>query len=178
MTDKEKLQRLFDAALKDPSIPTGHTPKRAFPVTKLNAVPVPAATTESETFHRPTNTIPFLPVADLRTDAPQETSRPTMANVLDYAANAELVALMDEQRERKTRKHRMMTLGVAALALLGLTAGGFAWFMQSPPIDETTMGGPGEPALQKDSDTAATPIGDTHKATAAIVDDSAFDHEK
>lgn len=130
MTDKEKLQRLFDAALKDPTELKPVPPKRAFPVTSLDAVPVPAAIHPAPVMT--SQPMPQAPVAVLQTDpAPQPTTPPTMAAVLDDAASTELAALLDEQQRRKKRKHRMEAL-VTALVLLGLTGGGSAWFVSSP----------------------------------------------
>jgi hypothetical protein len=121
MTDKEKLQKLFDAALKDPSLPVGGVPKRAFPETPSHqprtpeAPPVQAASTPA-----PEASAPEQPV-----DATPKTG------VLDDAASTELGALLDEQIAKQRRKRKREAL-VTAIVLLGLTGGGFAWFVQSP----------------------------------------------
>lgn len=123
MADQETLQKLFDAALKDSSLPVAGTPKRAFPAThdpqfggppRGPVVAVPAAIAS--------------PVAEIQ--------RPELAvdqapAVLDEAATAELGALLDEKIGRQTRKRRREAL-VTAGVFFGLTGGGLAWFVQSP----------------------------------------------
>lgn len=117
MTDQEKLQQLFQAALKAP--PTeGKSPlARAFPTptpTPLAAAPV------SEVV--PT---PEPPAAVAASTVP-------VANAgLDDAASAELGALLDEQMARQKRKRRRELIGIFVV-LLGLTGGGLGWFVQSP----------------------------------------------
>jgi hypothetical protein len=133
MTDKEKLQKLFDAALRDPSLPAG-SPTRAFPVASTPQCPAP----EVGRLLTPTPPVevqavvpePAVIAAVTEEISPSATA-PTMAGVLDGAASAELGALLDEQVRRKARRHRIESL-VAALVLFGLTGGGFAWFVQSP----------------------------------------------
>jgi hypothetical protein len=41
MTDKEKLQKLFEAALREAPSAPGHAPRRAFPVTSTPRTAVP-----------------------------------------------------------------------------------------------------------------------------------------
>ncbi len=110
MTHTEKLQQIFDAALKDSSEFTKQ-PTRAFP-TSASAQPVavspPAPAPEPE------------PIVE------------SAANVgLSAAASAELGTLLDEQHQRKARKHRRETL-VTLAVVLALTGGGAGWFIQSP----------------------------------------------
>ena len=118
MTHAEKLQQLFEAALKDSS-DVYKRPTPAFPAT-LGATQValnqPAAKPEPE---------PALtPVVEVH-------AGPVVNAGLSDTATAELGTLPDEQHQRTTGKHRreaLITLG----ALIALTGSGFAWFVQSP----------------------------------------------
>lgn len=119
MTDKEKLRKLFHAALLAPDeLPVGE-PTRA-----VAAPEVPPARTQSPPASAPTPNDSPSPVPEAAT--------PVVVNLgLDSASAAELAALLDEQHKRKTRKRRretLVTLGV----LFGLTGGGFGWFVHSP----------------------------------------------
>ena len=114
MTDPEKLQQLFQAALKAPpqennslarAFPTA-APLAAAPVSEAVPAPEPPATVSINT----------IPVANAG---------------LDHAAAAELGALLDDQMARKTRKRRRELIGTLVV-LLGLTGGGLGWFVQSP----------------------------------------------
>lgn len=127
MTDKEKLQKLFQAALQDTS-EVNKAPTRAFPTAPPQAAAVMAVPATAPVFQpipaQPTPAVELLP-------DPEAPVRP-MANAgLDAVASAELGILLDEQRERKSRQRRrelLMTLGV----FLALTGGGYGWFVQSP----------------------------------------------
>jgi len=133
MTDKEKLQKLFDAALKSPSDPNGGPLKRAFPTPVLEAAPIPAAPAPAA-FADTVAASPRTGGSPAGVNEPNGAigaSAPTMAAVLDDAASTELATLLDEQLRRKSRKRRMEAL-VAAVVLLGLTGGGSAWFVHSP----------------------------------------------
>jgi len=123
MTDKEKLQKLFAAALRAPNETPVRKPARAFG----NPEPPPAAVQPPP----PSAPAPGVSAAPVTAPAPAEAA-PVAANLgLDAAASAELAALLDEQNKRKARKRRRETL-VTLLVLFGLTGGGFAWFVQSP----------------------------------------------
>ncbi len=115
MTDQEKLQKLFDAALRD-STPVEKTPTRAVP--------------QSTNFQPVAPIIAEKPAAPIAEPDPARQTLPT-APVLDKAAAEELGALLDAQILRKKRKHRRESL-VAALVLISITGGGSAWFVQSP----------------------------------------------
>lgn len=127
MTDKQKLQQLFDAALKSPTDFSGSELKRAVPTPAFDAVRVPA----TETAPQPVVASPAPCLAALPADAPVSATQPTMAAVLDDAASTELAALLDDQLKRKSSKRKMEAL-VAACVLFGLTGGGTAWFVHSP----------------------------------------------
>jgi hypothetical protein len=131
MTDKEKLQKLFDAALKSSTDFSEGPPQRAFPTPSFEAKPAPIAAGFAA---RVETAPPSPPVAELPVappDAGEATGPATMAAVLDDAASTELAALLDEQLQRQSRKRKMEAL-VAALVLFGLTGGGFGWFVHSP----------------------------------------------
>lgn len=132
MTDKEKLQKLFDAALRDPEPATGNTPHRAFPANQAQhaAVPVTPPLLKPAPVVAHESVLPDTALAARMQNPIAETSTPK-APVLDDAASDELGALLDEQITRQARKRRRDSL-VAALVLFGLTGGGFGWFVQSP----------------------------------------------
>jgi hypothetical protein len=116
MTDQEKLQKLFDAALRD-STPIEKAPTRALPLT-------PAAHAAPK--------IQEKPVIASAPATPDTASQPAVeAPVLDKEAAEELGALLDEQVRRRKRKHRIESM-VAAVVLIGLTGGSAGWFVQSP----------------------------------------------
>ncbi len=116
MTDQEKLNQLFNAALTD-STDYEKPLARAL----IQQVPAPAALpiTASDFMQVTLPTLP--PIMEM-----------PLANAgLDATASAELGALLDEQRVRLGRKRRretLVTLGVC----LTLTGGSCGWFVQSP----------------------------------------------
>lgn len=117
MTDQEKLQKLFDAALRDSS-PVAKAPTQA--------VPKPSATQPA------TPEIQEKNVATCVTAEAVTAPQPVAPEpVLDKAAADELGALLDEQIRRRKRKHRIESL-VTAVVLIGLTGGSAGWFVQSP----------------------------------------------
>lgn len=129
MTDKQKLQQLFDAALKSPTDFTAGPPKRAFPTSSVpdaepvRVAPAPAACTETVE--------PSSPAVVNGSDTAVQPEAPTMAGAFDAAAATELGTLLDEQLRRKSRKRKLEVL-VTVAVLLGLTGGASAWFVQSP----------------------------------------------
>ena len=111
MTDNEKLQQLFQAALKAPPVEGKATLARAFPaVAPVSAEPIREVAPAPEP---PAAVVP-MPNAGL-----------------DNAVSTELGALLDEQMTRKNRKRRRELVGTLVV-VLGLTGGGFGWFVQSP----------------------------------------------
>lgn len=131
MTDKEKLQKLFEAALKDPTPAAGSAPQRAFPATSTPH-PVPVAAPAFRTTPQVSlDAVLPEPALEQSAQIPGVASATSNAPVLDDAASSELGALLDEQIARQARKRRRDSL-VAALVFFGLTGGGFGWFVQSP----------------------------------------------
>ncbi|MES2921516.1 MAG: hypothetical protein V4819_08220 [Verrucomicrobiota bacterium] len=125
MTHAEKLQQIFEAALKDSS-DLNQPLKRAFPssigaakVGVSQAVPEPAAT-PAPVIEAPAK--PFVVPA-----APT----PAANAGLSHSASAELGRLLEKQHNRKNRKRRRGTL-VTLAVVLALTGGGSGWFVQSP----------------------------------------------
>ena len=123
MTHAEKLQQIFNAALKDCS-DLNKPLKRAFPVslqaaTAIVSQPVPE------------------PVAapDLVIEAPAKAfiapAVPAASSGLSQSESAELGRLLEEQHQRKTRKRRREML-VTLAVVVALTGGGSGWFVQSP----------------------------------------------
>lgn len=129
MTDNEKLQKLFQAALQDTS-EVNKAPTRAFPTAPPQPVAVPAVPEAFPTPQPLPMEIQPAPVIELLPER-EAIVRP-LGNVgLDAVSSAELGILLDEQRERKSRQRRrelLVTLGVC----FALTGGGYGWFVQSP----------------------------------------------
>lgn len=122
MTDPEKMRKLFDAALRAPAeseairpTPAVFTPTAVAPIAQQAPAPVPVQSA-------------IEPIV------PETTSMPALqpGNAgLDEATSTELGALLDAQNQRNRRKRRRDSW-IAALVLLGLTGGGYGWFIQSP----------------------------------------------
>lgn len=129
MTDKEKLNQLFEAALKDTS-PGVKPLARAFP--KPEIVPMPAPIPEPAAVvakvPEPAAVVVEVPEAPAAVEplvVPMENAG------LDHETSTELGKLLDEQTGRKNRKHRREKL-ITLAACLTLTCGGFGWFVHSP----------------------------------------------
>ena len=153
MTDRDKLQQLFQAALQD-STPEGKASlARAFPTRHTSAPetdvapqhPVPVAAAPAPVAVAPVPQpfaaapigpapAPFspMPAAPASVGAAEFDPRKTVAPVaLDATAAEELGALLDEQNARKKRRARRAAL--CTLAFFLTTTGGFsAWFVQNP----------------------------------------------
>ena len=110
MTHQEKLQQIFEAALKDDS-QLDKEPTRAFP-TQPSAQPVAVS--------------PLVPAPE-----PEPILKPAANAGLSHTASADLGTLLDEQHQRKTNKHRRETV-VTLAVVVALTVGGAGWFVQSP----------------------------------------------
>ena len=122
MTDKQKLQSLFDAALKAPT-DFQSSPKRVFPKPAIDAMPEPAAVIAPVFAAVPAESpAPAAPVAVAVAPMPA-------VPALDAVAAAELGNLLDEQLLRKKRRRRIEAL-VTACVFFGSIAGGTIWFVQ------------------------------------------------
>ena len=126
MTDTQKLQQLFDAALKAPTdFPSG-PPKRASP--RSPTPTEPAATANLASNPKPHAEV-LKPLFD-ESNPVTQTGTSTPAAPLDNAAADALGVLLDDQVRRQASKRRRAAL-VTATVLIGIIGGGFAWFVQS-----------------------------------------------
>lgn len=118
MTHTEKLQQIFEAALKDNS-EFNKPLTRTFPAT-LGAKPVAVSQPAPE------------PEPECEPESFQEVPPGPVANAgLSDPASAELAGLLEEQQHRKTRerlRRTLMTLGIFTI----LTGNAFCWFVNSP----------------------------------------------
>ena len=130
MTDKQKLHCLFEAALKDPSLPCGGMPRRAFPVPVFDAMPVPRVEVSPLEAVHSMRPIPCVPVAALPAESSWQGSKPTMGRILDRAAYAEMESLMQDQGRRRSRRPRL-SLVSSATVLSTLAAIGGVWWLQT-----------------------------------------------
>jgi hypothetical protein len=147
MTDKQKLQQLFDAALKTHVPNEGLAPKRAFPTPTFE---IPSEFASNRTPASAPAPAPFgTPVpapVSAQAQAPAVVTAPAPAIFekveaavesgpespeLDREAAEELGALLDERIARK-RRRRKLELVVTLVLFFGTTGGGAAWFVQSP----------------------------------------------
>jgi hypothetical protein len=129
MTDQEKLQKLFEAALKDSSELT-KPPTRAFPnpvIAEAPSPPVPAPVVTQVGF-QPAAVFVSQPQVEVAEAVPVT---PAPQAGLDAATSTELGKLLDDQRSRLSRKRRRDTLVVLGV-FLAMSGGGYGWFVQSP----------------------------------------------
>lgn len=124
MTDKEKLQQLFQAALQDSNFDTKKPLARAFP-----SVPTPTAQVVEQVSAPEPSPDPVAQAPVVQNLEPLVQPMPNAG--LDEATSAELGALLDAQIKRKARQ-RKRELVVTLLVCFGLTGGGYGWFIQSP----------------------------------------------
>lgn len=127
MTDKEKLQKLFQAALLDTN-EERVTLARAYPKSTLETLAAQAATPSAPLVAaQPISEPVALVPAQAATDLVQP-----MANAgLDATSAEELRILLEEQHRRLKSKRRRETIG-ALVVFLGLAGGGFGWFVHDP----------------------------------------------
>ena len=123
MTHTEKLQQIFEAALKDNS--EFNKPFiRAFPAS-LAAKPVAVGQPAAEPAPSPE------PVVEAPAKPFVIPAAPAASAGLSESESAEPGKLLAEQQQQKTRKRRrdaLMTLGVLTI----LTGNAFSWFVNSP----------------------------------------------
>lgn len=128
---KEKLQKLFQAALLDAS-EEKISLARAYPKSTLDTLAAQAATPSTplaipQPDSEPVAVVPVPAPVAAATDFVQP-----MANAgLEAEAAEELRILLDEQNLRLKRKRRRESIG-ALVVFLALTGGGFGWFVHSP----------------------------------------------
>ncbi len=132
MTDKEKLQKLFQAALLDVS-EEKVTLARAYPKSTLDTMAAQASLqvappVAAQPVPEPVAMVPAQVVAPA---AAADFVQPMENAGLDAAAAEELRILLEEQNLRMKRKRRRETVGALAV-FFALTGGGFGWFVQSP----------------------------------------------
>lgn len=129
MTDKEKLQKLFDAALRAPAEPI--VTKPALPAATRATVPA-AAKPVPVAAPLPTPAVaPVQSAAVPNAAAKPAPAAPPVNAGLDEETSAELAALLDARHQRTRRKNRIGSL-VTTVVFLGLAGGGYGWFVQSP----------------------------------------------
>lgn len=139
MTDKQKLQQLFDAALKTPVANEGVAPKRAFPKPGLDfePAPIPSPVTAPVTAFQavpapaPVQAAPDPATAKAVFEAVEACAPEPAAPALDKEAAEELGALLDERIAKKARR-RKLELVCTLVVFFGTTGGTAAWFVQSP----------------------------------------------
>ena len=120
MTDQEKLQKLFDAALRDPSEAV-KAPTRVSPT--------PPVFESQETGNTDSVSEPSLKQELQPTVMAGESTHPNHG--LDHKTSTELGLLLDEQNRRKSQKARRGAL-ITLVTLIGVVGGGTAWFVSSP----------------------------------------------
>ena len=132
MTDKQKLQQLFDAALKTPVANEGVAPKRAFPTPVFDSIPE-SAPAPMPVFQPAPATVIAQPAPVAAVPQPQaifdkvEEAPAASAEIpaLDKEAAEELGKLLDERIVRK-RRRRKLELVVTLILFFGSTLGGTA----------------------------------------------------
>lgn len=132
MTDKQKLQQLFDAALKTPVANEGVAPKRAFPTpvfdssSESGSGPMPAFQPAPATVIAQPVPVAAAPQPQAIFDNVEETPAASAEiPALDKEAAEELGKLLDERIVRK-RRRRKLELVVTLILFFGSTLGGTA----------------------------------------------------
>ena len=130
MTDQEKLQKLFDAALRAPSQAKSGPPQRAFPTSPTQKVSAPETAPAPKPAPAVSNEA-ILPDPAAAAPALEPVEQTPEVPALDREKADELGALLDEKIRKTARKRRRSVL-ITAIVLLGSTGGSVAWFVQSP----------------------------------------------
>lgn len=119
MSDPDKLQKLFEAALRAPVVETKAL-TRAFPHPHESVAPesveIPAPVVLEASPAVSTEPISAEPIANVG---------------LDEQSSKELGILLDDQMQRKVRRHRRELIGTLAV-LVTILGGSTGWFIQSP----------------------------------------------
>jgi hypothetical protein len=134
MTDEQKLQQLFDAALKTPVANEGLAPKRAFPtpVSRFRSPNPPRPRCPRFTPAPGTGRRRHSPAAArLRQGRGNPGRRAPRSPPSTRRPPRNSAALLDERIVRK-RRRRKLELVVTLILFFGSTVGGTAWFVQSP----------------------------------------------
>lgn len=136
MTDKQKLQQLFEAALKAPAPHNeGIAPQRAFPTPNLDFAPIarpePAPAVQPE----PAPAFQTPPQAQTVFETVEESATP--APTLDNGEADKHGAMPDEGITTKDRRRRI-EWWFTLILFLGTTGGTAAWLVQSPARMQAT----------------------------------------
>lgn len=137
-TNKEALQKIFEAALKEPEpqySPTtrlnSKTPTENFPKARSYGEPVPAARRVIEPVSKETIT----PDASKKISTPLETTKtvniPTIAASSHDTSSTELAGILDKKTAKDNSKRKAQFLTII-IVLAGGIGGGIAWLVQSP----------------------------------------------
>ena len=137
-TNKEALQKIFEAALKEPEpqyTPTARlnsrVPTESYPKARSYGEPAPAARRVIE----PVSNDTITPDAPKKKTEPVETAKtvniPTIAAGSHDAASAELAGILDKKMAKDNSKRKAQFLMIL-IVLAGGIGGGIAWFIQSP----------------------------------------------
>lgn len=126
MTDQEKLQKLFDAALKDGS-EVNRKLTRVGPSTSSPAPRDPVQSAATAVMDAPAHSS-----TDVETAEPSGDFVKPMENAgLDHQTSDELAGLLDAKIARDARKHKRGRI-ITILFFVSITAGGAGWVAKSP----------------------------------------------
>lgn len=143
-TDKEALQKIFEAALKQPDPPPTARPKPATPtMRRANYGEAAMAITETPTrqITKPASKETATPASpkeqkpitreDETARKPAETPQAGKQAVLDDKASDELAKVLEKKMAWEKTKHKIQKVATI-IVLLGAVGGGIGWFVSSP----------------------------------------------
>lgn len=119
-SDKEALQKIFEAALKQADPTPQKRPTQAFPKTTASAQPAPSASTTTASPPKQTE-IPSEPIKKPAHSQP----------VVDATTADEVGALLDAKLKAANLKRKRQRL-VTLVVLIGAIGGAATWVIQSP----------------------------------------------